>query len=228
MNIWLNNVGYCRKLVAMTEIQRNCIRIDKELYDRKRHGKPLKVGNQVMLHSTVIPQGHSRKFLCPWTSPYKIIKKMSDINYRIQRYHCRKQLVVHFNRLKLCPLNMRDNSRRSQDSKLLDSHFAELTLSRQVPCEQLAYVPDDESTSKLIPETLPNVEEASPNVEETVVTFLSGSSDVAFTQEEIGRGTSKSQCEARTSGLDPSSDGLTSRRYPSRSHRPPTRFDDYV
>ena len=48
---------------------------------------------------------------------------------------------------------MRDNSRQSQDSQLSDSHIAELTFSRQVPCEQLAYVPDDESSSELIPET---------------------------------------------------------------------------
>ena len=82
-----------------------------------------------------------------------------------------------------------------------------------MPYEQLAYVPDDESSSELIPETSPNVEETSPNVEETspnveetspnveetspnveetVVTSLSGSSDVVFTQEKTGRGTSTS------------------------------------
>ena len=162
-----------------------------------------------MLHSTVIPRGHSRKLHCPWTGPYKVINKLSDIIYRTQRCHGRKRLVVHFNRLKSCPLNIRDNSRQSQDSQLSYSHVAELKLSRQVPCEQLAYVPDDESSSELIPETSPyveetspnvketspnvketssnveetslNVEETSPNVDETVVTSLSGSSDVVFT-----------------------------------------------
>ena len=42
-----------------------------------------------------------------------------------------------------------------------------------MPCEQLAYTPDDddESNSELIPVT-------SPNLEEVVVTSLLGSSDV--------------------------------------------------
>ena len=71
----------------------------KELYDRKIHGKPFEFGDQVMLHSSVIPLGHSRKLYCPWTGPYKVIKNLSDITYRIQRCHDRKGLVVHFSRL---------------------------------------------------------------------------------------------------------------------------------
>ena len=38
----------------------------KELYDRKRHGDPYKVGDLVWLHSPVIPRGSSRKLHHPW------------------------------------------------------------------------------------------------------------------------------------------------------------------
>ena len=78
--------------------------------------------------------------------------------------------------------------------------------------------PSVEETSPSVEKTSPNVEETSPNLEEMVVTSLSGSSDFVSTQEETGIGVFTSQCEARTSGLDPSSDGLTSQRYPSCSH----------
>ena len=55
----------------------------KELYDWKRHGEPFEVGDQVMPHSTVIPRGHSRKLNCPWTGLYKVMKKLSEVIYRI-------------------------------------------------------------------------------------------------------------------------------------------------
>ena len=131
--------------------------------------------------------------------------------------------MVHFNRLKLCPLNLQNYSKQSQCS---DSHIAELTPLHQLPCKQSACIPeddDDEYNSKLLPVT-------SLNVEETVVTSLPGSSDAVSTLEETERGTSTSWCEARTLGLDlPTDDNIiSSQRYPSRSHRPPTRFDDYV
>ena len=80
----------------------------KELYDRKRHGEFYNVGDLVWLHSSVVPRGASRKFHRPWTGPYKIVKKLADITYRIQ--NCREgchRLVVHFDRLKPCPKDMR-------------------------------------------------------------------------------------------------------------------------
>ena len=150
-----------------------------------------------------------------------MIKKLLDITYRIQKCQGRKCLVVHFNRRKLCPLNLRNYSKQLKCS---DSHVAELTPVHQLPCEYSAYIPeddDDEYNSELLPVT-------SPNVEETVVTSLPGSSDAVSTLEETEGGTSTSRCEARTSGLDLPTDDILSRRYPSRSHRPLTRFDDYI
>ena len=61
----------------------------KELYDRKRHGEFYQVGDLVWLHSSVVPRDASRKFHHPWTGPYKIIKKLADVTYRIQ--NCKRR-----------------------------------------------------------------------------------------------------------------------------------------
>ena len=39
----------------------------------------------------------------PWTRPYRVLSKLSDVNYRIQHTGNNKSSVVHFDRLKLCP-----------------------------------------------------------------------------------------------------------------------------
>ena len=77
----------------------------RQYYNRNIHGKPYKDGDLVFLYSTVIPKGRSRKFHQPWTGPYKIVKQLSDAVYRIQHTRNRKRLVVHFDRLKPCPLS---------------------------------------------------------------------------------------------------------------------------
>ena len=69
----------------------------KERYNRKRHGEPFKVGDSVMLYTLFIPRGRCKKLHCPWSGPYVILKKLSEVTYRIQRCHSRRQrMVVHF------------------------------------------------------------------------------------------------------------------------------------
>uniref|UniRef100_A0A1X7V297 Uncharacterized protein n=1 Tax=Amphimedon queenslandica TaxID=400682 RepID=A0A1X7V297_AMPQE len=53
------------------------------LYDRTVHGKPYNDGDLVWLHSTVVPPNSHRKLHHPWTGPYKIVSKLSDLNYKI-------------------------------------------------------------------------------------------------------------------------------------------------
>ena len=77
----------------------------KELYNRRVHGEEYQVGDLVWLHNPIIPKGAKRKLHCPWIGPYKVVKKLSTVVYRIQdtRPSRRKRLVVHFDRLKPCP-----------------------------------------------------------------------------------------------------------------------------
>ena len=75
----------------------------KDLYDRKVHGRPYECGELVWLYSPVVPRGQSKKLRHPWTGPFRVVRKLSDAVYRIQNTQVpRQRLVVHFDCLKLC------------------------------------------------------------------------------------------------------------------------------
>ena len=73
----------------------------KQLYDKRVHGKPFEAGDLVWLHSPAVSKGKSRKLHHPWQGPFRVIKKLSDVTYRIQgARRKRRRIVVHFDRLK--------------------------------------------------------------------------------------------------------------------------------
>ena len=79
----------------------------KENYDKRIHGEPFSKDNLVWLHDTQVPKRTAHKFHRPWQGQYKVIKQISDQNYRIKSSRSGKNLVVHFDCLKLCPPDMR-------------------------------------------------------------------------------------------------------------------------
>ncbi len=103
---------------AATEMTRNKRRVKpiqiqteqdrSSRYNDKAHGKPFEQGDLVWLHSTVVPKGVGRKLHHPWTGPFRVVKKLSDSVYRLQNPRSsRNRLIVHFDRLKLCPEGVR-------------------------------------------------------------------------------------------------------------------------
>ena len=101
----------------------------KELYDKNKTGSPLKIGDKVWLHSTVVPRGKSHKFHCPWSGPFVIVKILSDVVYRIQDVQrSRRRHVVHFDRLKCCSVRPFTHS-TVPDSFQQDSPSSETTNS---------------------------------------------------------------------------------------------------
>ena len=75
----------------------------KEIYDKKIHGDAYEENDLVWLHNPAIPKGKSKKLHHPWTGPYRVIKKLSECDYRIKHDNGKKPpMVVHFNRLKRC------------------------------------------------------------------------------------------------------------------------------
>ena len=62
----------------------------KERYDKKIHGKPYNKGELVWLFTQVVGKHKAKKLNCPWTVPHKVVKKISDIVYRIQDTDSRK------------------------------------------------------------------------------------------------------------------------------------------
>ena len=117
----------------------------KELYDGKIHGKPYKVGDLVWLHNPAMPRGQARKLYCPWTGPYKVVKMLSTVVYRIQDTRGRRRRkVIHFNRLK--PYLSRSNPLSDQavtvDPATMDSNQSTPTAT-QPPGTTLCLLDDE-------------------------------------------------------------------------------------
>ena len=80
----------------------------KDLYDRKFHGRPYECGELVWLHSPVVPRGQSKKLRRPWTGGFRVVRKLSDAVYRIHNTHAPHQcLIVHLDRLTSCLSDIR-------------------------------------------------------------------------------------------------------------------------
>ena len=98
----------------------SCHRRQKDYYDRRVHGSPYSVGDRVWLHVPYVKRGRTPKLCRPWQGPYTVIKKLSDVTYRIQQSGNgrRRSQVVHFNRIK--PYS-EPSERDSQDVQRLDT-----------------------------------------------------------------------------------------------------------
>ena len=100
----------------------------KEIYDR--HGEPFKVGDCVMLYTPVVPRGHCKKLQCLWSGPYKVLKKLSEVTYKItQQQRLLSTYASHY---------LQDTPHRQYgDVTGLPENFG----SRQ-ECKPMALIPD--------------------------------------------------------------------------------------
>ncbi|CAB4039849.1 Retrovirus-related Pol poly from transposon 412 [Paramuricea clavata] len=75
----------------------------KDYYDAKAKDTTYNVGEKVWLYVPFVKKGKNLKLSRPWRGPYTIVKKISDVVYRIEKNaNKRNRLVVHYNRLKPC------------------------------------------------------------------------------------------------------------------------------
>ena len=73
----------------------------KDIYDRCVSGPSYACGDRIWLHSPAVPKGRSKKLHRPWQAPLTVTKVLSDVIFRIKKdTPPRKDLVVHYNRLK--------------------------------------------------------------------------------------------------------------------------------
>jgi len=73
---------------------------NKRLYDRRAKFRNFKENDLVDLYNPSQKSGLTRNFHKPWADPFKVIKKISDLNYKILDQN-NKQQVVHVNRIKI-------------------------------------------------------------------------------------------------------------------------------
>jgi hypothetical protein len=72
---------------------------NKRLYDRKAKLRKFQVKDLVYLYNPAIKPGLTKKLHFPWSGPFEITRKISDLNYEIADQNGKKQ-IVHVNRLK--------------------------------------------------------------------------------------------------------------------------------
>ena len=85
------------KMVVKTN--RNSHWNNKKLYDRKAKPRNFEVGELVYLYNPAMKPGRSWKFYRQWAGPFKVTKRISELNYEIIDQKDKKR-VVHVNSLK--------------------------------------------------------------------------------------------------------------------------------
>ncbi|KAJ8983625.1 hypothetical protein NQ317_004263 [Molorchus minor] len=75
-----------------------CSRIAQ--YNKKTKEKAFAIGDLVYLRDMAAKIGISKKLAKYWKGPYRVIKKIGPVTYKIQKVGTREEQVVHVNRLK--------------------------------------------------------------------------------------------------------------------------------
>ena len=75
-------------------------RRQKRNYDKACIKDPIEEGSFVWLHNETRKKGQCPKLQYKWEGPYLVIKKLSDVVFRIQKSQQSKPKVVHYDRLK--------------------------------------------------------------------------------------------------------------------------------
>ena len=78
-------------------------RHQKDSYDRGIKHTTYKPGDLVLRYTPQLKDRESSKFHKQREGPYEVIKRTSEVTYRLRKVggHCRRSDVVHFNNLKL-------------------------------------------------------------------------------------------------------------------------------
>jgi hypothetical protein len=71
----------------------------KVRYDRLANSAGFQEGDIVWLYLPTRTRGRSPKLLSAWEGPYKVVIRINDVVYRIQRHPRSRMMVVHLDRL---------------------------------------------------------------------------------------------------------------------------------
>jgi len=177
-----------------------------------------------MLYTSVVPHGRCKKLHCPWSGPFKALKKVSEVTYRIQRCEGRKQrLVVHFNQLKLCPQDIRG---KSMDGPSSPDGATDASVPKQmkqsVPSSDIELIPEDFNADDEDKEDGNMDNQVTSDDQQTISLEQFGESELGDQQADSAIISQQSSNESSPEGIE------VSRRYPLRTHQPPSGYDNYV
>jgi len=73
----------------------------KEYYKRNGHPRDFQIGEQVWIFTPIVKSGTAKKFAHQWFGPFRIIDRLSQLNFRVQSNRkSKKTMLVHINRMK--------------------------------------------------------------------------------------------------------------------------------
>ena len=116
----------------------------------------------VWLYCPAVSPGKAKKFHSAWKGPYKVLKAISDVVYRIQHVtpstdrRRRQRLVVHFNRLKPCYSSTSGNP--SENPPPATSSRPDSPTDTSVDEDLMVPIPSDESTANPDTNTAPEAD----------------------------------------------------------------------
>ena len=89
----------------------------KERYDKSRKEESYDIGDLVLVYIPAVKPGEMPKLSKMWKGPYLVLKKLSDLNYNIQRLKDGKVTVVHITRMKPFRISIQDETEEVRDQK---------------------------------------------------------------------------------------------------------------
>ena len=219
----------------------------KTYYDRKIHGNTLEEGELVWLWNPAIPRkrGYCRKFHRSWQGPYRILKKLSDVTYRIQHTaKKRNRQIVHFDRLKRCVPGVRMDCLNPPQDPMIPSEL--LQTNSQTPVQEEEEEEDEivvempKAPQQLRPQTLiPEHQEVGQEVRgvvegQTTTADLAPDAQVEYretpTPEELpaDQPDIHNQEQPEENQDDVQVDEQQQHRYPTRQKQEPVRYGNYI
>ncbi len=93
------NFTAAHKMVHQNQWQAKTIR--ENYFNLKTKERSFDIGDRVMFHNPAVPRNANAKFFKTWSGPFYVVKKISPLNYVIQRSPRSKQISCHVEKLKL-------------------------------------------------------------------------------------------------------------------------------
>ena len=108
-------------------------------YDRKSKPNKVKEGMLVWMHNVAVKKGQSPKLALPWEGPFKVVKQLTDVVFRIKKGKHGKFAVVHADRLKPYegpPVReMTKRNRQKLEGPIRKNPVRERKLPKRFTCE---------------------------------------------------------------------------------------------
>lgn len=175
------------------------LRRQKKNYDRRATDPLIKEGEFVWLFNPLRRKGVCNKLGLKWKGPYLVLRKLSDVVYRIQRARGAKRRVVHVDRLKPYQGDPLDAWNIPMATPVEEIEALEVT-SEEVPVEQIS----------------------DPEVQETVVDNIDAPLEGVGTSLEEDDSSTLSAGNSRP--VTPLTPSEPDSRYPKRAHKLPLRY----